>query len=121
MSRQIFANGENNYVFNYNSQISKSPCKATYPQDLEGLLADLHSARLEDLDASQILDREGAGGRSHGLLVGLPLVRLGGLGDAVLATPEGIAEGAAQTIHFLGGFLAKPEGGGFLEGIQEAL
>jgi len=85
-----------------------------YPQDLECLLADLHAARFKDLDTSQILDGKGAGGRSHGLLVRLPLMRLRGFGNAILATPKGIAKGATQTIHFLRRFLAKPEGSGFL-------
>jgi len=78
------------------------------------MIIDLHAARLEDLDTSQILNGEGAGGRSNGLLIRLPLMRLRRLGNAILATPEGIAKGTTKTVHFLRRFLAKPEGSGFL-------
>lgn len=47
----------------------------TDPENFECLFADLHTPRLEDLDAAEILDGESAGTGTNSRLVGVPLVR----------------------------------------------
>lgn len=72
----------------------------TYSQYFQGLLADLHAPGLVHLNTTHVLNGEGAGGRTNCLLIGLPLVRFGGLGQTVLSPPEGVTEGATKAIHF---------------------
>lgn len=72
----------------------------SYPQDLEGLLADLHAPGLEHLDAPEVLDGEGTGAGTDGGFVRLPLVRLGAFGYSLFPSAERVPERPPQPVHF---------------------
>lgn len=86
----------------------------SHPQHFERLLAHLHSARLEHLHASHVLDGKRASGRSHCLVVRLPLVRFGRFGDSIFPPAKRLAKRSTQAVHLLGWSLAEPERWSFL-------
>lgn len=63
-----------------------------YPENFQGLLADLHPPGLEYLDTAEVLDGEGARAGPHRRLIRLPLVGLRAFRDAVLPPAERVPE-----------------------------
>lgn len=69
-------------------------------KNLQSLLADLHTSRLEHLHTSQVLNVKSACSRTHSTLISLPLMRLARLGHVRVFPPaEAVPEAPSKPVH----------------------